>query len=136
MEVVRAELLAGILVELAVQLAAVGAAVVLADKAFVPHGIAHDSRLLDQDLLLETVDHLLPAACLDGVVEDDKTVRMRLAPDHVDLAAPLVVDVADRPRFRAGPARAAHQPQRSPEAFGRLPLRLVVLGLGLLERTP
>src|SRR5260370_38150472 len=112
MGVVEAELFACFFVELAVQVAAVGAAVVLADKALVPNGVAHDPRLLDQDLLLETVDHLLPAACLDGVVEHDEAIRARFTPDHGHLAAPFVAYIHDRPPLRAGPACAAAEPKR------------------------
>src|SRR3979411_1274830 len=79
-EVVQPQLAARFLVELAMQLAAVGAPVVLADKTLVPDGVADDAGLLDQDLLLQAVDHLLPAADLDLVVEHDQAVRVRLAP--------------------------------------------------------
>ena len=90
------------------QLTAIRAAVVLADEALVPHRVADDAGLLDQDLLLEPVDHLLPAARLDIVVEDDHAVRVRLAPDHRHLAAALVLDIDYRPRFGGLAARAAH----------------------------
>src|SRR5713226_10521172 len=97
LQVVQAELAARVFVELAVQLSAVGASVVLADKPLMPHGIAHDPGLLDQDLLLQAVDYLLPSARLDVIVQHDNAVRMWLAPHHSHLAAPLVVGVDDRP---------------------------------------
>src|SRR5207248_5095981 len=117
-------------------LATVRAAVVLADESFVPYRVADHPGLLDQDLLLEPVDHLLPAAGLDVVIEHDHAVGVRLAPDHDDLAAALVVSVDDRPSLGRLPAAAADEPQRAPEALRRLALGLVVLGLGLLERAP
>src|SRR5215470_2030977 len=136
LQVVEPESVAGVLVELAVQLAAVRASVVLAHETRVPHGVADHTRLLDQDLLLEPVDDLLPTACLDLVVEDDDAVGMRLAPDHDHLAAALVVRVDDRPRLRGLAAAAAHETQLRPEPIRRLALGLVVLGLRLLERAP
>src|ERR1051326_7269449 len=73
---VQAELLAGVVVELAVQLAAVRAAVELAHEPLLPHRVADHPRLLDQDLLLQAPDHLLPCAPLAGqlLVQDDQAV--------------------------------------------------------------
>src|SRR5436190_18316549 len=135
-ELVEPEVVAVVLVELAVQLAAVGTPVVLADEPLVPHRVADDAGLFDEDLLLEPVDHLLPTAGLDVIVEDDHAVRMWLAPDHHDLTPALVVRVDDRPRLSALAAVAAHQPQLRPELLRGLALRLVVLGLRLLESAP
>src|SRR5438270_13245169 len=61
---------------------------------------------------------------------------MRLAPHHDDLAAALVVAVDDRPCLGRLAAARADETKRRPEALGRLALRLVVLGLGLLESAP
>src|SRR3981081_1949253 len=85
-EVVQPQLSPGFFVERAVQLAAVRAPVVLAHETLVPDGVADDAGLLDQDLLLQAVDHLLPAADLELVVEHDQAVRVWLAPDHSHLS--------------------------------------------------
>src|SRR5450759_5383816 len=74
LQVVEAELGTRVLVELTVQLAAVRAAVVLPHETLVPDRVADDPGLLDEDLLLEPVDDLLPPAGLDVVVEDDEAV--------------------------------------------------------------
>src|SRR5258708_37831064 len=94
---VKPQLVPGILVELAVELAAVCAPVVLAHETLVPDGVAHDAGLFDQDLLLQAVDHLLPPADLDVVIEHDQAVGMRLAPNPRHFAAPPVVRGDDRP---------------------------------------
>src|SRR5258708_38433940 len=86
LQVVEPQLVPGVLVELAVQLAAVRAAVVLAHETLVPDRVADDAWLLDQDLLLQAVDHLLPSAGLDVVVQHHEAIRMRFAPDHGHLA--------------------------------------------------
>ena len=100
------------------QLAAVGAPVVLANETFVPHRVADHSRLLDEDLLLEAVDHLLPTACLDVVVQHDHAVGVRFAPDHDYLAAALIVGVDDGPCLRRLGACAPDQAQLRPESLG------------------
>jgi hypothetical protein len=82
------------------------------------------------------VDHLLPASRLEVVVEDDQAVGVGLAPDHCDLAAPLVLDVDDRPGFRSLAARAPDESELRPESFSRFALGLVVLCLRLLESAP
>src|SRR5438552_14184478 len=51
-QVVQTKAGGGVFVELAVQLAAVGAPVVLANETFVPHRLPDHSRLLDEALLL------------------------------------------------------------------------------------
>ena len=61
---------------------------------------------------------------------------MRLAPDHHDLASPLVVGVDDRPCLRCLAPAAPDQTELRPETLGRLALGFVVLGLRLLERAP
>src|SRR5439155_14165620 len=58
LQVVEPQAVAGVFVELAVQLAAVRAAVVLADKTLVPHRVADDARFLDRDPLLEPAEHV------------------------------------------------------------------------------
>src|SRR5256885_13663784 len=118
------------------QLTAVGASVVLADEPLVPDGVADHAGFLDEDLLLEPVYDLLPAARLDVLVEHNHAIGMRLAPDHDHLAAAFVVGIDAGPRLgRLAPA-AADQAQLRPETFSRLALGLVVLGLRLLERAP
>src|SRR4029077_992140 len=136
LHVVEAQPAGRLLVELAVQLAAVGAPVVLADETFVPHGVADDAWLLDQDLLLEPVDDMLPGPGLDVGIEHDDAVRMRVAPHHHDLAATLIVGIHDRPRLSRLRPRAAYEAEVRPELLRLLALRLVVLGLGLLKRGP
>src|SRR5207237_9066493 len=135
---VEPEVVGGVLVVLAVQLSAVGAAVELAHESFLPHRVVDDSRLLQQDLLLEPPDHLLPAAPLARqlLVEDDQAVGVGVAPDHGDLAESLLLVVDDRPLLRAGRPRQPDQPQPLPEALRRLSLGLVVLGLRFLEGAP
>src|SRR5712664_678044 len=135
-EVVQPQLAGGFLVELAVQLAAVRAPVVLAHETLVPDRVAHDAGLLDQDLLFQAVDHLLPAADLDLVVEHDQAVRVGLAPDHRHLSSSFIFGVDDRPRLGRLPPRAANKAQLGPEPLGRFALSLVVLCLRLLERAP
>src|SRR5438105_87248 len=115
LQVVEAQLVARVLVELAVQLTAIGAAVELADESFVPHRVADDTGLFDQDLLLQLVDDLLPAARLDVVIEHHQAVRMWLAPDHRDLSATLVLCVDYRPRLRGLATSAADEPKLGPE---------------------
>src|SRR5207237_5384769 len=90
---VEPEVVGGVLVVLAVQLSAVGAAVELAHESFLPHRVVDDSRLLQQDLLLEPPDHLLPAAPLARqlLVEDDQAVGVGVAPDHGELCESLLL---------------------------------------------
>src|ERR1700687_667162 len=126
-EVVQPQLAPGFFVELAVQLAAVRAPVVLAHEALVPDGVADDAGLLDKDFLLQAVDDLLPTTDLELVVEHDQAVRVRLAPDHRHLSAALVLRVDDRPCLRCLSSGAPKQAQLGPAPVGRFALRLVVL---------
>src|SRR2546427_12499811 len=106
LQVVEPQPVAGLFVELAVQLPAVRAPVVLADKTLGPHRVADDAGFLDQDLLLEAVAHLLPSARLDFVVERGHAAGMRVAPQPGDLAPTLPLSVVDGLCLRRLPARA------------------------------
>ena len=61
---------------------------------------------------------------------------MGVPPDHGDLTEALLLVVHDRPLLRSRRTGQPDQAEALPEALGGLALGLVVLGLGLLERTP
>jgi len=124
--VVQSKLGAGILVELAVQLAAVGAPVVLTHEALMPDGVADDTGLFHQDLLLEPVDHLLPTPVSIVVVEHHQAVGIG-SPQTIAPRRPLVVCVDDGPGFSRLRARAADKSQVSQKRSADSRLRLVVL---------